>query len=553
MQKLFLGLVLIALNLGSFAQINYTDIIPDIVLDGSDTCFIDIDADGADDLKFTQEDSISTLNANGIGVTLLHNNIEFIGDNPSYDPGHLYPFKVDSNNVIYTNADNRQWVVKLGGNDAVRVMHIHFFAGADIGEWAPALPNSYLGIRIKIATKWHYGWVRIGAPTTDASMLIIKDFALNMEEEEMIHAGQIKDFGPSAIAVSYEDSLCGTVVGFVRRNTSPTLKYNIIYKKTQGGTFDSIYAVSPNQAPYFLDLDPLIPIESDEYRISAVDLIKGESLLSDPIGSGFLYVDSTLSGNIRLGYHHYQGLALKNYSFIHRLDSMYQPSPFDSIISNDTSLIDTQNYWSKGVYNYIAKSVLQNPIMILGYGLMDTLKSNPSSNYAYQIINPIADFTTDMPAYGSAPVVVDFTDLSKAGITNWYWSFGDSSFSHSRNPSHLYTKPGVYDVKLIVSTCFGMDVIEKKTTINVGIRSTKSELKCRIFPNPSNGIVRVELSEDQLIKSVRIIDLMGKELFYKEGFQSSTYQLDLSYLATGIYYISVATKNQVVYKKLVIE
>jgi len=80
MQKLILGLVFIALHLGSFAQINYTDIIPDIVLDGSGTCFIDIDADGIDDLKFTQEDSIVVLNANEIGLTLLHNNIEFITD-----------------------------------------------------------------------------------------------------------------------------------------------------------------------------------------------------------------------------------------------------------------------------------------------------------------------------------------------------------------------------------------------------------------------------------------------------------------------------------------
>ena len=132
--------------------------------------------------------------------------------------------------TIYTNADGRQWVVKLGGNDVVRVMHIHFFAGANIGEWAASLTNTYVGIRIKISNQWHYGWVGIDAPTTDASQLIIKDYAYNLTPNEKIHAGQTKDFGPSAIAVSYEDSLCGTVIGFVRRNTSPTLLYNIIYK-----------------------------------------------------------------------------------------------------------------------------------------------------------------------------------------------------------------------------------------------------------------------------------------------------------------------------------
>jgi hypothetical protein len=98
-----------------------------------------------------------------------------------------------------------------------------------------------------------------------------------------------------------------------------------------------------------------------------------------------------------------------------------------------------------------------------------------------------------------------------------------------------------------------MDDIVKKTTISVGIRPNNTELICRLFPNPTNGIIHIDLPTNQQIKSIRVIDLMGKQLFYKEEIQSSTYQLDLSHMARGIYYVAVATKNQVVYKKLILE
>lgn len=553
MQKYTFLILFVISALWANAQINYTDIIPDINLTGSDTCFIDLDADGIDDLKFTQEDSITNLNANGIGVTLLHNNVEFIGDNPSYDPSHLYPFKVDSNNIIDTNADNRQWVVKLGGNDVIRVMHIHFFGGADIGEWAPALSKTYLGIRIKIAAKWHYGWVRIDASTTDATHLIINDFAINMQEEEKIYAGQKQDFGPSAVAVSFEDSLCGVVVGFARRNTSPSLQYNIVYKEMLWGTYDSIYAIYPKQASYYLDTDPLVSNYQFNYRISAVDSIKGESLLSDTAFSSFLYTDSAATGNIRLNYKSFRGLEIANYSFFHRLDSIYQVLPFDSILSLDTTYLDTQKNWANDCYNYYARCVLAQPLNIPGYGVMDTLNSNPASNYPLQIFNPKAEFDASVPVGGGSPMTVIFTDQSRASITNWYWEFGDGSTSKEQNPSHAYVTTGTYDVRLSIANCFGMDVIKKIDLITVGINSIEQQTKCKLFPNPSTGLFTIELSLNQEIQSIKVIDVRGSQILFYNGLAQSKFQIDLSSFPKGFYYMEIVSEKKIVYRKLILE
>lgn len=54
---------------------------------------------------------------------------------------------------------------------------------------------------------------------------------------------------------------------------------------------------------------------------------------------------------------------------------------------------------------------------------------------------------------------VRFTDLSISNdnIVSWGWTFGDGGTAFGKNISHLYTTPGVYDVKLQVKTQFGCE------------------------------------------------------------------------------------------------
>ena len=59
---------------------------------------------------------------------------------------------------------------------------------------------------------------------------------------------------------------------------------------------------------------------------------------------------------------------------------------------------------------------------------------------------------------GCAPVNVNFTDKSTNGVT-WFWDFGDSSSSTSRNPKHNYSKPGNYTVTQHVYGINGCEAI----------------------------------------------------------------------------------------------
>jgi PKD repeat protein len=55
------------------------------------------------------------------------------------------------------------------------------------------------------------------------------------------------------------------------------------------------------------------------------------------------------------------------------------------------------------------------------------------------------------PTSGSAPLTVQFTDLSSGAPSSWYWDFGDRATAETQNPSHTYTAPGTYSVRLTVT------------------------------------------------------------------------------------------------------
>jgi gliding motility-associated-like protein len=69
-----------------------------------------------------------------------------------------------------------------------------------------------------------------------------------------------------------------------------------------------------------------------------------------------------------------------------------------------------------------------------------------------------ANFTATSPTTScKAPLTVNFKDLSTGSPTSWAWDFGDGNTLSGnnplvdQNPSHTYTIPGVFNVKLTVS------------------------------------------------------------------------------------------------------
>ena len=92
----------------------------------------------------------------------------------------------------------------------------------------------------------------------------------------------------------------------------------------------------------------------------------------------------------------------------------------------------------------------------------------------YPISAPTAEFTSNVVS-GSAPLMVQFTDLSTGGgITTWAWDFDSDGNvdSTEQTPSHTYISAGNYSVKLTVTNAVGSDEELKEDYINVSSGSS---------------------------------------------------------------------------------
>ncbi len=92
------------------------------------------------------------------------------------------------------------------------------------------------------------------------------------------------------------------------------------------------------------------------------------------------------------------------------------------------------------------------PTMLGGGGCSPTVAANFSGS----------------PTSGTAPLTVNFTDLSTGSPTSWSWNFGDGTGSSAQNPSHTYTAAGTYTVALTATNACGSDVESKSAYVSVG-------------------------------------------------------------------------------------
>jgi PKD repeat protein len=78
---------------------------------------------------------------------------------------------------------------------------------------------------------------------------------------------------------------------------------------------------------------------------------------------------------------------------------------------------------------------------------------------------PVASFT-GTPLSGRTPLTVRFTDTSSGSPTSWTWDFGDNTTSTTRNPTHTYTRRGLYTVRLTIRNSVGTNVLTKTNYVN---------------------------------------------------------------------------------------
>ena len=92
--------------------------------------------------------------------------------------------------------------------------------------------------------------------------------------------------------------------------------------------------------------------------------------------------------------------------------------------------------------------------------IYDTTFCNSPDSIVKEIrLNPLVKAQFKTPAFGCVPYTAIFENTSLAG-TDFLWQFGDGNTSTIISPTHLYSIPGTYNVRLIASdtnTCNKID------------------------------------------------------------------------------------------------
>lgn len=101
------------------------------------------------------------------------------------------------------------------------------------------------------------------------------------------------------------------------------------------------------------------------------------------------------------------------------------------------------------------------------------------------------------------------------------------------------------------ATLASMQEIIINTTINVGHATVENPLFITMYPNPSNGIVKIKLNNiSNDTYNLHIYNYLGKLVYIKDGLNSELINLDLKHLSKGVYFVELANKSERTIQKL---
>ena len=142
----------------------------------------------------------------------------------------------------------------------------------------------------------------------------------------------------------------------------------------------------------------------------------------------------------------------------------------------------------------------------------------------------------------------------------WIFQGGTPVSSFDANPVVSYANQGTYDVTLIVNRGGQIDTLVKPGFITanfpVGVQENQTVIATKISPNPSTGIVTLDVfSGKNITVNVSVINSINVPVYQEEGINFTgrlTRTINLSNVAKGIYFVVVDQEGSKTVKKLII-
>ncbi len=144
--------------------------------------------------------------------------------------------------------------------------------------------------------------------------------------------------------------------------------------------------------------------------------------------------------------------------------------------------------------------------------------------------------------------------LTANGGDSYLWSTGETTASITVSP----TETTIYTVTVSNGNSIDVDdvtVIVDETCSGISNRSNEKESK--LYPNPTEGVLNIELANFSYESVISIFDLNGR-LVYSEIVDNYSpikifkHQINLSNFGKGIYYVKLSNSNYKEAKKVLV-
>lgn len=235
------------------------------------------------------------------------------------------------------------------------------------------------------------------------------------------------------------------------------------------------------------------------------------------------------------------------------------PSPAVAIFASSNSVCrgNSINLTAFGASNYNWNTGNSSPFITVSPTVSTTYTVIGQNQFgctglATQVVNVNGLPSINVGAPNNQICLGESINLSASGANSYTWSSISSYLTGqqvvvSPNTSVTYNITGTDANGCVGSTTFQLSVnactgITETTTTASGIK---------VFPNPSNGVFVVEFNNDS-DKTVEITDLAGRVVMTGSSNQK-TASINISHLASGVYYAKLKTNNNVEVVKIVKE
>ncbi|MFT5725799.1 MAG: hypothetical protein ACI9JN_002928 [Bacteroidia bacterium] len=155
--------------------------------------------------------------------------------------------------------------------------------------------------------------------------------------------------------------------------------------------------------------------------------------------------------------------------------------------------------------------------------------------------------------------------------TNYYWTFGDGSWSTNKTPTHTYDKSGKYVLCLYIENpdsscksefCDTVYATEGNFTIEIWNSKTLSLKrpsfnKISAYPNPNNGSFTVRLNQSVPPPlHIVMMDALG-QIVYEKAFDTpyrkNEIQIHVKTLTNGLYWVIMQTEKHTYSQKVIVQ